>query len=129
MNIETILTAAQKYYSEDYFPLLKHLEKCSNQMEFSTPEKHLPLLIFKTKDIYLWIKDEGVSDFPFLFTDPEEILFILYQYISTGGPVFISSELPEELTKEQIEKNIEKCLLEDDKEGFKYWIKLLKNND
>jgi len=128
MNIDLLLDAALHYYSEEFTPLLKHLNKCSNQLKLSTPDKHLPLLIFKPKDIYLWIKDEGVSDFPFLFTDPEEIMFILYQHLSTGDEVFVSREFPLHLTKEQIEENINKCLLEDDREGFNYWVKLLKNN-
>ncbi|MDU9693704.1 hypothetical protein WKH56_10070 [Priestia sp. SB1] len=127
MNIESLLDSALHYYPDDFALLLQHLNKCSNQLKLSTPDKHLPLLIFKPNDIYLWIKDEGVSDYPFLFTDPEEILFILYQHLSTGDSVFLSREFPLHLTKKQIQENIDKCLLEDDQEGFKYWLRMLKN--
>jgi len=127
MNIESLLDSAFHYYPDDFVPLLQHLNKCSNQLKLSTPDKHLPLLIFKPKDIYLWIKDDGVSDYPFLFTDPEEILFILYQHLSTGEAVYLSREFPLHLTKEQIQENIDKCLLEEDQEGIKYWVRLLKS--
>lgn len=127
MNIENLLTASLNYYSEEYTLLLQHLQKCSNQLTPSNTENHLPLLIFKTQDIYLWIKDKDVSEYPFLFTDPEEILFILYQFLSTGDPVYICKEVSFHLIKEDVEKNIEGCLLNNDKEGFNYWVKILKN--
>lgn len=126
MNIDFLLSSALAYYPNEFATLLKHLKKCSNQLLLSTPENHLPLLIFKQQEIYLWIKDPGVSDYPFLFSDPEEMLIILYQYFSTGDSLYVSNDIPIELLIKQIEENIERSLLEDNKKEFNYWVSLLK---
>lgn len=129
MDIDVLLNSALNYYPDEHKLLFQHLKKCSNQLKLSTPDNHLPLFILKKNDVYLWIKDSDVSDYPFLFTDPEEILFILYQYLSSGENLYISKEIPLEFSKEQIEINIEKSLINNDQEEFKYWVELLKNNN
>ncbi|MED2737458.1 hypothetical protein [Bacillus toyonensis] len=127
MDIGALLTFASKNYSEEYSQLLEHLYKCSNQLTHSKNEDDLPLLIFKTKEIYLWIKDDSVFEHPFLFSDPEEILYLLYQFFGTGGSVYISDDLPVTFSKQFIKDQIEKCLLENDVESFNKWVKQLKS--
>ncbi|MGF7535699.1 hypothetical protein AAGG74_18760 [Bacillus mexicanus] len=127
MNIEALFQSAFKFYPETHESLISHLLKFCNQIEFSDEKNTLPLIILKKKDIYLWIKDENVSDFPFLFSDPEEILFILYQYLSSGNTVYLSNEIPIEITVKEIKKNIDLALLNNEKDKFHYWAGLLKN--
>lgn len=129
MDIDVLLNSALNYYPDEHKLLFQHLIKCSNQLKLSSPDNHLPLFILKKNDVYLWIKDSEVSDYPFLFTDPEEILFILYQYLSSGENLYLSKEIPLEFSKEQIEINIEKALINNDQDEFNYWVKLLKNNN
>ncbi|MGN5650594.1 hypothetical protein [Bacillus sp. Brlt_9] len=127
MEIDTLLSLASKNYSAEHSQLLEHLHKCSNQLTYSRNKDDLPLLIFKTKEIYLWIKDDSVFEHPFLFSEPEEILYLLYQYFGTGNSVYISNELPVSFSKKFIKEQIEKCLLEDDIESFNNWVKQLKS--
>ena len=127
MNIILLLNSALAHYSDDYKPLINHLKKFSNQIELSNEIEYMPLLILKEREIYLWIKDDNVSNFPFLFTDPEEILFVLYQQLSNGNQLYISKEIPLEFDLVQINEKINECLEKDDKEGFKKWIEIMKD--
>lgn len=127
MDIGALLNFASKNYSEEYSQLLEHLYKCSNQLIQSKNKDDLPLLIFKPKEIYLWIKDDSVFEHPFLFSDPEEILYLLYQFFGTGESVYISDDLPVTFSRQFIKNQIDKCLLENDVESFNNWVKQLKS--
>lgn len=127
MNIDSLLRSASRFYSETHEALILHLIKFSNQIEYSNNNGALPLIILKKNEIFLWIKDKNVSDFPFLFSDPDEILFILYQFLASGNKVYLSKEIPIEISEKEIRKNIDSALLNNKKDEFHYWTGLLKN--
>lgn len=126
MKINTLIKAAQHYYGERYSFLLKQLEKHSNQLEYSNQQDCLPYLLFKKNDVYLWIKDKEISDFPFLFTEQDEISFILHSFFSSGETLYISREIDIFPTQQQIQEAIDNSLLTNNKEDFRFWTSLYK---
>lgn len=96
-----------------FFELVKVVE---------SKDDYLPLIILQNDHLMLVYKDDEINDMEYIFTDYEEILYILQKTFYDGKHIYFYCDTFEEsLTKEEIMGKIDEAIAKNDKEMFEFY--------
>jgi len=101
------------------FMLLKFFESVK---VVENKDDYLPLIILQNDHLMLVYKDDEINDMEYIFTDYEEILYILQKTFYDNKQIYFYCDVVEEtLSNEEIMKKIDEAVARNDKEMFEFY--------